>query len=252
MTMKRIVHIAASALLALSLGTTAALAQEDSTPVDPTLENRPFGQWFEGRFQGRGPMARDGGRLALGLLVRTLAEQANLTNAQVIAELSQGQTIADIAAANGLDVNAVVQQALVQFTERLEQAIANGRVSEERVAEWLAAAETRLNEAAQQTPALIQNGQLAERFVVRQVAEAAGLSLRAIQAELLEGVSLSDILTENGVDVSAFIAEIVATMSARIQQAADSGRISQAYADELIAGLEAQIEARLNATRASI
>jgi hypothetical protein len=79
-------------------------------------------------------------------------------------------------------------------------------------------------------------------------AEQTGLSPREIAAQLRSGTTLGELLTANGVDVNAFIDDVVEQADARLDQAVANGRITQERADEMLANLREHLTQRLNST----
>jgi hypothetical protein len=83
-------------------------------------------------------------RQLIRALVRTTAELSGQEIAVVRAALADGQSLAEFAEANGSSGDAVVEAVVAKARERLDQAVANGRISAEQAAEIL----TRLSERA--------------------------------------------------------------------------------------------------------
>ena len=83
--------------------------------------------------------------LARGL-VRQVAQATELEVSDVVEQLRAGSTIADILTANGVDVEAFTQDVLSRASERLTQAVANGRITQEEADEMIARLTERLPE----------------------------------------------------------------------------------------------------------
>ena len=66
-------------------------------------------------------------------LVDTLADVTGLSLEDVLAELDGGKTFAEVAEAYGSSVDAVVEEYIAERTAALEQAVADGRFSQEQV-----------------------------------------------------------------------------------------------------------------------
>jgi len=75
------------------------------------------------------------GRPADGRLALT-AEVLDVPVEDLVAALKDGQTIAEVAAAQGVDTQAVVDAHLEALSERLDRAVENGRMTEKQ-AQWL-------------------------------------------------------------------------------------------------------------------
>jgi hypothetical protein len=91
------------------------------------------GSW---RGPGHGPRALKG--------LAAVAEFLGLDAEAMRAALQEYDTIAEIAEANGSSADAVIDHLLGLCEERLDEAVANGRISEDEKAEILANAEVRI------------------------------------------------------------------------------------------------------------
>jgi len=124
----------------LFLGAVALVAFTILTPY--TWAQGPGGgPMFE---HGFGPGAgMGGGRGMMGLggpensLISIAAEKLGLTNEELIAELQAGKTIADVAAEKNVAVDTIVDAVLAAHTERLNEQVANGQLTQEEVDNYL-------------------------------------------------------------------------------------------------------------------
>jgi hypothetical protein len=113
----------------------ANLSQRINTFVFEGPQERPDGGEY--RRPHRGP------RQVIG----TAAEVIGIEPADLVAALQDGQTIADVAAANGSSGDAVVAAIVANADEKLQEAVDNGRITAEEKAEKLAQMTERLTEA---------------------------------------------------------------------------------------------------------
>ena len=120
----------------------AELTEGLSDHVDELL-NRTPGEMFDGEGRGRGHShyhrhGRNGGA--------ELAEFLGLTTDELRSGFADGQSLADIAEAQGIDEDDLVAFLMGQLEERLDQAVENGRLDADDVEEKLADAEVRIEE----------------------------------------------------------------------------------------------------------
>ena len=96
-------------------------------------------------FAGNGP--RNGNR-AYGDsgLIAVAAEELNMDRADLLDELLDGKTIADVAEAHGVDVDNIVDAFVDLRVERLDRAVDLGRLTEAEAAERLDLIEARIAE----------------------------------------------------------------------------------------------------------
>lgn len=116
---------------------------EDGT-IDQTQSDAVVDTLIEARPE-RGFGGGKGGKL--GANVSEIAEILGMTTEELRTALSEDQTLADIAAANGVAVDDLVAVIVDGITERLDSAVADGRLTEDEAAEKLAEATERATDA---------------------------------------------------------------------------------------------------------
>ena len=148
MSKKRLLLLAGgvlAALLLVSLVGVAVVSAQDPTPEPTTLTDRPEAGPSGARAGGRG-----WGGLGLGMFGRgggdrwtmfdTAAEVLGLTPAELFTELHSGKSLEEIAAAQGVEMEAVrdaLKAAQAEARrEAIEQAVEDGKMSQEQ-ADWL-------------------------------------------------------------------------------------------------------------------
>jgi len=94
-------------------------------------EGRTDGRRGEGRGEGRSH-----GRGGCGS--EAVAEMLGLEVDELRAQLEAGATLAEVAEANGVDADELVDQLVADATERIEDKVAEGRLSEDEAADKLA------------------------------------------------------------------------------------------------------------------
>lgn len=200
---------------------------------------------------GGGRGGRGGGERGDGLrdILQIVTDATGLDSQDVLQQLRDGAILADLITANGGDVNAVVAEALAVVTEKTNQAVTDGKITQERADEILANAETRITELIN-NPAPLGEGRgggFGDRFggfdgVIRQALEDAGLTREDIREHLDGGATLRQILTDAGVDVNTLTSDILANAQTRLDEAVANERITAEQAAERLT----QIEERLN------
>lgn len=234
----------------LVVGAGAAFAQ-DITPDQPGigLHDDFGGRGGRGGFGGHG--GRDGGR---GGVIRealtSAAGETGLTEAEILTELQDGATLNDIVTTNGGDPQVVIDAAVAAATERINTAVADGRITQERADAKLATLVADVTSAMNGT---LMPGRFGGRLgdhvrhgVIGLVAEQTGLSRVEIRAALQDGQTLAEVLAANGADMDAFVAEAVERTEARLNVQVAIDRITQEQADDLLGQFQSQLEERLN------
>jgi hypothetical protein len=181
---------------------------------------------------GNGPSGRPGrGMDERGLLIEIVAEETGLTPAEVLAQVREGNTLADVITANGGSVDAVVEAAVTAMTENLST-----RVTDLLDREW---------NVRDFTPG---PDRAPVRNLLSAVSEATGLDASEIRDQVQAGSSLADILAASNVDVAAFVDGLLADAQTRLADAVESGRITQEEADTRLENLSTRITDFINRT----
>ncbi len=207
----------------------------------PDLIERGLNGELRGDRVGRRPV-REASRQ---ILVDVVAEETGLRPARILQQLRDGSTLAEIITANGGNVDEVITAAVVAATERINEAVVNGNMTQEQ-ADTLTASLPDVYTAAINGELGHPRLELMVSFgVVRLAADETGLEPREIVRQLMDGKSLSDVLTENNVDVNIFIDTAVTQAQERLNQAVTNGRITQEQADERLANLRETLIERI-------
>jgi len=210
----------------------------------------PFGG---GRFGGRmsgGPMNRgefQGGPLHRGL--EAVADTLGLTEEELVEALRDGTSVAELAEEQGVDLDDIVSDVLAEAEERLEEAVENGRLTEDQKSQMLERLADDLPQHFSEPweprgPQRGLFGQFSESFWSRYdaVSEVLGLDPEELFSELHDGKSVAEVADEQGVPVDeireALEAARAEMMEERIRQAVESGRITEERAEWMLEGLE--------------
>jgi uncharacterized protein (DUF433 family) len=143
------------------------------------------------------------------------------------AALRDGQTLAGTAEANGVDPQEVVDVIVANGTERLEAAVAAGRIDQPTADERAA----NLPERA----ADLVNGELERdarrhphrRAGLRTTAEVIGISTQELADTLRNGQTIAQVAEANGVDPQAVIDALVARSTERITKVVNGDTVRQ-------------------------
>ncbi len=131
-TLATIGVVTATAFAGLGVATVAS-AQVDEGSTDTGTDTESVEEGNEDRGE-RGERRGRGGCNKLEGVAELLGMEAD----ELRAELDAGATLADIAEANGIDPDVLVDQMVADATERVESKVAEGRITEDEAAEKLA------------------------------------------------------------------------------------------------------------------
>lgn len=179
-------------------------------------------------------------------VINAIAEAVGLKPVELIRQLRDGASLDEVITAQGGDVAAVQAEVTNILTARINEAVANGKLTQERADQLI----ERLGTAVEWVFSGEVRGSLAERLaqvaVLQMAADQTGLTRAELMAELRAGNSLADVLTVNGVDVNAFIDEAVTKLDTQLDKLVENGRIDQERADELLANFRERLTERIN------
>ena len=240
----------------LALGAVAANAQ-DTPPPDQPGQGQGMGDGGMGfgggrpgqggRPGGMGDERRGGGQSGERdfFLVQSVMDATGLNRIELGVELRGGSTLAEVITANGGSIEAVVADAVADATVEINTAVTNGRLTQEQADALIAQLEESYTH--------ILNGEgrdqamerVADVGIVRLAAEMTGLDAREIMQQVRGGTTLETVLTENGVEVAAFIAEATERAEARINVQVANDRLTAEEGAELLAQFTEELNSLL-------
>jgi polyhydroxyalkanoate synthesis regulator phasin len=218
-------------VLALSLLTVGSVFAQGSTPENP-------GDTVEGP-RGNRPERPFGGSDQRPERSTAVADALGMTPEELHEAVQSGQTIEELAAEKGVDLQAIV---LEEFTNHMQTAVEEGRLTQEEADEKIAAFEEK-----------IESGELPIRPDGRRpegspdgkpersnaVFEALGMTPEEVREALQSGQTIEELAAEKGIDLQAIVLE---EFTSRMDQAVEDGRLTQEEADEKLAEMTDKIE----------
>jgi len=156
-----------------------------------------------------------------------LAEVLGTSTDELRAALRDGQTLAEVADANGVDPEQVVEVLVDNGTERLDTAVAAGRIDKTTADER----EANLSERA----ADLVNGELERNThrhprraaAIRTAAEVIGIDADDLRAALRDGQTIAQVAEANDVDPQDVIDALVARSTERITKVVNGDTVRQ-------------------------
>ncbi|MCI3923343.1 hypothetical protein MO973_24255 [Paenibacillus sp. TRM 82003] len=201
-----------------------ASAKTDAAPA----ERSGFGHKHRGGGHG-GMMLGD---------ASALATLFNLTSDELREALRNGKTLADIAAAQGVDVQAVIDASVASMKAKLDERLAEGKLTKAQYDELAATVTDKATK--------LVNGELGggkAKFgrgiggepIVAEAELAALLSLSAEQLKeaVTGGKTLAEIAGEQGIEVQAVIDLLVKKMTEKLDEKLAAGTITQERYDAM-------------------
>lgn len=173
-----------------------------------------------------------------GEALTAAAEAIGISEDELRTALEGGQSIAQVADAEGVDVQTVVDALVANGTARLEEAID--------------ALPDRMTELVNREglPERGWRGRPGGRVPgLEAAAEAIGITDDELRTALRDDSSIADVAAANDVDLATVIAALVDHGTDRLDEAVAAGRLTEAKATERKADLEERITALVNGER---
>lgn len=221
--MKRIVlsSIVGGALALATLGGVLA------SPAAPSADSATVAALVErpGR-PDRGVALADAG------LIKATADVTGLTIQQVTTELKAGKSLEQVAQSKGKTAQQVIDSARSALKQRLDQAVANSRMTQAQADAALAKFDADASTIMKDTTLGTKIGQRAERgrrgvaagALIKATADVTGLTVQEVTSELRAGKSLAQIAQEHGKTVDDIIKKLQENLRAREQELLDEAR----------------------------
>ena len=235
MKRERIGRIGLASLLTLgSLAGVAGVAGAQSTDT-----NTPSGTTSD-RPQHRGP----------GL--EAAAKALNLSVDELRTKLEDGTTtIAAVAAAQGVDVQTVIDAMVADATTHIDQGVTDGKIDEEKATEIKASLTERItklvNEGRPAGGPGGPEGRHHKRPSLEAAAKALNLSEDELKTKLKDGnQTIAEVAKAQDVKVQTVIDAMVADATTHIDQAVKDGKIDEAKASEIKSNLKERITKLVN------
>lgn len=227
MSLKKLM-IVLSLLVLTALGISIVGAQ-DATPQSPMTAER------------RGIRA----------VIDAVVEETGLEAREIMQQVAQGSTLAEIIEANGGDVQSVIDQTVTVLTDEINQAVTDGKLTQERADRLLSNVQDLVTRAinGELFPNRLDNGPIrraSQTILVRAAAEETGLRPAQILEQLAQGQTLGEVITANNGSVDNVVNAAVTAATEQINAAVASGRLGQEQADELISSLPDLYTAAVN------
>ncbi len=199
--------------------------------------------WF-GTFGWKG-----GGAFRAGAHLSTIAQALNMSVGDLQAELLAGKSVAEVAAAKGISLDAIVNAVVAEQKQVLDQAVAAGRLTQAQADTLLANLKATLPGQLQvkYVPGFGKFGRFGYGLpMMDTIAQALGLTVAELWTELSAGKSVADVAKAKGVDLDKVINAVMEQQTRLVNAAVAAGRLTQAQADAWLNNLRENLPALLS------
>jgi predicted DNA-binding protein YlxM (UPF0122 family) len=243
---KQTLRIAASAATVgvMSIVGFGMVAHAEPNPI------KAVGQSFNGMFHrhgGHGPMQN----------LASVATALNMSEADIRTQLDSGKSLADIATAQNVSVQSVVDAVVADMRAHVATEVASGEITQTeadaKLADVVAHATDMVNGVR---PAGMPEGMAGgmggrgpSPESITAIAKVLNVTEAQLQTEVQSGKSLADIAAAQNVSVQSVIDAVVTQMKSHIAGEVASGEITQAEADAKLTDVTARATDMVNGVR---
>ncbi len=176
-----------------------------------------------------------------------VAEALGLTTDELHEARQSGQSLADIAAAQGVPIDTLIATLATSAEQNIAEKVAAGELTQEEADERLADLTDRITERVNQAPGEGGRGGRRGFRNGEAVAEALGLTTDELHEAREAGQSLADVAVAQGVSVDAVVTAIVDGVEDHLAEEVAEGGLTQEEADERLASAEERATDKVNA-----
>ncbi|MCB9454225.1 MAG: hypothetical protein H6672_22555 [Anaerolineaceae bacterium] len=188
------------------------------------------------------------GRSAGGSMLTTVAEQLDMTVADLVTEIQGGKTVAQIAEEKGVALDTIISAITTQSSEELAARVEAGELTQAQADARIALETANLNAEFANTLSLGRGmnyiGQSSPMLAA--VAGALSMDITDLETELQAGKTVAQVAEEKGVALDTVVAAVTAMHTAQITARVASGELTQEQADAMLTLDSANITAMLS------
>ncbi len=173
------------------------------------------------------------GRRLIGAAVGVAADAIGIDRADLVKDVRDGKSVADIAKAHNVDPKSVVDALVAAGSKRVDTAVSNDRIDADRAA--------KIKEKLPQRAEKLVDGQLkgklhrrvqrvkmrrhARRGGIKVAAETIGVSAQDLVTAIRGGSSVADVAKAHNVDPKTVVDAVVAAAGKKLDQAVANGKL---------------------------
>ena len=191
-----------------------------------------------------------GGPQGPGKNVAAIAAVLKLTEAELKTQVQSGKTLAQIATAQSVSVQSVINVLVAGMQAHIAEELASGEITQAQADTKLASVTAKATERVNNLPPTrgegSRGGPKGPGKNVAAIAAVLKLTEAELKTQVQSGKTLAQIATAQSVSVQSVINVLVADMQAHIAEELASGKITQAQADTKLASVTTKATERVN------
>ena len=177
----------------------------------------------------------------------TAAESATkLDKTELMKQLHEGKTLAEVITANGATVDAVKTAAKADLTKQIAQAVTDKKITQAQADKLLARLDGALDKAlaykypTQQSLTERRLRVIGYTILIKETITETKLSRRDLTKQIRDGKTLAQIAQDHKIDPAAIVTAAVKTATDRINSQQKNGKLTDAQAKALLGGLQSE------------
>lgn len=182
------------------------------------------------------------------LAFTTAAGTIGISPADLLKAMKGGHSIADVAAAHGVESQKVVDAVVSALDARIQLAVTRGRITSDQATKLEQAVATRAPKLVDAKPKQLRRHRIVAGAIDLS-AKTIGVTPEVLRQAIASGQSVSDVATAHGVDPKTVVIALVTAGEARIDQAVANHHLDAARAAKLKARLPQMAQRFVDFTR---
>jgi ribosomal protein S20 len=169
------------------------------------------------------------------------AQALNLSAGDLRSKLEDGNTTIEVAQAQGVDVQKVIDAMVADATAHIEQDVKDGKLTADQANQRKSNLQDRITKLVNEGKPKGDHGPKLDA-----AAKALNVSVDDLRSKLKDGKTLAQVAKDQGVDVQKVIDAMVADATAHIDQAVKDGKLTADQATQRKSGLKDRITKLVN------
>lgn len=163
-------------------------------------------------------------------------------------ELKSGKTLAQIAAAKGIDANTLKQKLQSALNDRLDKAVASGKLTGDKAAQIKAKEASEIANKINQPWTGKKEKSGFDKGMGQTIQSVLGLEATQLKEQLKSGKTLAQIATDKGISKADLTTKLQAAMESNIDQAVKDKKLTTDKAAQIKSKLPIKIDRMINQT----
>lgn len=185
-----------------------------------------------------------------GSVISAAVAYLQLDKATIVADLKAGQSLAQIATAQGKTADGLVAAVLAPAKLRLDAAVAAGRLTSDQETAFLTKLQTALTTIVNRVPkarvAHVHPVRVAMAAILKPALTYLQLDFRGLVTQLRSGKTLADVAVAQGKTAAGLVDAVVASVKTQLDARVTAGKLTAAQETTFLATLQTNVAKLVN------